>query len=121
MTDDEWEQRRNRAILAAFQTGRPVIADSDDVMHYADGDHETLADDVGVPKTALPRVTALAVRAERASHFAFVTSAIAAVANTICGLLWYPWQLVAAVALAGSAIVWWRINRHQRALSRGKP
>lgn len=57
MTDDDWEQRRDRAILAAFQTGRPVFADSEGEMHYADGDHELLADDVGLPKTALPKVT----------------------------------------------------------------
>jgi hypothetical protein len=53
MTDDEYEQHRNRAILAAFQTGRPVFADSDGEIRYADGDKEPLADDVGVPKTPL--------------------------------------------------------------------
>lgn len=53
MTDD-WESRRDRAILAAFQTGRPVFADSDGEMCYVDGDGERLADDVGVPQTPLP-------------------------------------------------------------------
>lgn len=57
MTDDEWEQHRQRAILAAFQTGRPVLADSDGELSYADGDRTRLADDVGVPKTALPKAT----------------------------------------------------------------
>ena len=54
MIDDEWEARRQRAILAAFQTGRPVFADSDGEMHYADGAKEPLADEVGVPQTPLP-------------------------------------------------------------------
>lgn len=57
MTNDEWKKRRERAILAAFQTGRPVFADSDGEMHYADGDHERLAADVGVAKTAVPQLT----------------------------------------------------------------
>jgi hypothetical protein len=54
VTDDEWEEQRKRAVLAAFQTGRPVFADTDGAMRYADGDHEVLADDVGVAKTPLP-------------------------------------------------------------------
>lgn len=49
MTDDEWEQQRTRAILAAFQTGRAVCADSEGELRYADGDHARLADDVGRP------------------------------------------------------------------------
>lgn len=52
MTDDDWEKRRNRSILAAFQTGRPVFGDTDGVLRYADGDGEPLPDDVGVPKGA---------------------------------------------------------------------
>jgi hypothetical protein len=28
VTDDEWEEQRNRAIMTAFQTGRAVFADS---------------------------------------------------------------------------------------------
>jgi hypothetical protein len=55
--DDAWEQQRKRAILAAFQTGRPVFADTDGEMRYADGDHEPLAADVGMPKTPLPNAT----------------------------------------------------------------
>ncbi len=58
MTDDEWEQRRQRSILAAFQTGRSVFGDSEGVLRYADGEQEALADDVGVPQTALPTATA---------------------------------------------------------------
>ncbi|HSX23373.1 MAG TPA: hypothetical protein VLE97_11420 [Gaiellaceae bacterium] len=54
MTDDEWEEQRRRAVLAAFQTGRPVFADTDGELRYVDGDREPLADDVGMPKTALP-------------------------------------------------------------------
>jgi hypothetical protein len=34
MTDDEWDLKRNRAILAAFQIGRPVFADSDGELRY---------------------------------------------------------------------------------------
>lgn len=48
MTDEEWEQRRDRAISAAFQTGRPVFADTDGKLRYADGDREPIAADVGV-------------------------------------------------------------------------
>lgn len=57
MTDDEWERQRKRVILAAMQTGRPVFAGSDGELRYADGDHEALADDVGVPKAPIPKVT----------------------------------------------------------------
>ena len=49
MTDDDWEKRRDRSILAAFQTGRPVFSDTDGVLRYADGDCEPLPDGVGVP------------------------------------------------------------------------
>jgi hypothetical protein len=55
VTDDEWKKPRDRAILAAFQTGRPVFANFDGVLHYIDGDHEPVADDGGVSKTVLPR------------------------------------------------------------------
>lgn len=54
MTDDNWEEQRNRAILAAFQTGRTVFADTDGALRFADGDKEPLADDVGVPQAPLP-------------------------------------------------------------------
>lgn len=56
MTDDEWEQQRSRAVLAAFQTGRAVCADSEGELRYADGDHARIVDDVGVPKTPIPEV-----------------------------------------------------------------
>jgi len=55
VTDAEWEARRKRAIFAAFQTGRPVFADSDGEMRFADGDHERLAEGAGMPKTAVPQ------------------------------------------------------------------
>lgn len=67
MTDEEWEQLRDRAISAAFQTGRAVFADSNGQLHYADGDRESIAADVGVveeslvkeppAKESLPRAT----------------------------------------------------------------
>lgn len=49
--DAAWNQQRERAILAAFQTGHPVFADSDGVLRYVDGDCEPVADDVGSSKT----------------------------------------------------------------------
>lgn len=57
MSDDAWEQRRTRAILAAFQTGRSVWADSDGVLRYADGAEEAVPDDVGIPKGAIAQAT----------------------------------------------------------------
>jgi hypothetical protein len=59
VTDDEYELQRNRAILAAFQTGRPVFADNEGEMRYADGEREPLADDVGVPQTAVPQAATI--------------------------------------------------------------
>ena len=121
MTDEEWEKRRTRAVLTAFQTGRPVFADTDGVLRYTDGAKETVpADAAGVGKPPVSRATALAVRAERASHVAFVTSVVAAIANAVSGLLWNPWQLVWAVVFVGSTVVFRRINQRQRAASRGK-
>ena len=70
------------------------------------------------PKTDVPQTTALAIRAHRTSRWAFITSSVAAVANTISGL-WHPWQLAVAVVCAGSAVVWYRVHRDQRALLRG--
>lgn len=56
MIDDEWKRRRNRAIAAAFETGRPVFADSDGTLRYADGACEALPADVGEQTTvAAPR------------------------------------------------------------------
>ena len=118
MTDEEWENQRTRAILAAFQTGRPVFADTDGELRYADGTGEQLPTDVGAAKQPNPRATALAVRVVRASHWAFVASIIAAIANTVSAY-WHPWQLAVAVVCVGSAVVWRRVNRHQRAASRG--
>lgn len=56
MTDDEWEEQRKRAILAAFQTGRPVFADTDGEMRYVDGDREPLKPHVGGPAQLIPTV-----------------------------------------------------------------
>ena len=114
MTDEEWEKQRTRAVMAAFQTGRPVFADTDGELRYADQARERLPADVGVSKHLVPRATALAVRAERASHLAFVTSVAAAIANAVSGLLWYPWQLVCAAVFVGSAVVFRRVNQQQR-------
>lgn len=114
MTDDEWEKQRNRAILAAFQTGRPVLADTDGVLRYANDDREPLPEDVGIAKQPIPRAIALAVRAERASRFAFVGSIVAAVGNAVAAI-WQPWLLASAVVFVGSAVVWRYINRYQRA------
>jgi len=36
MTNATWEQRRKFAVEAAFQTGRPVFADSEGELRYAD-------------------------------------------------------------------------------------
>jgi hypothetical protein len=116
MTDNEWEQQRQRAILAAFQTGRPVFADTDGELRYTDGDREQLAEDTA--SAAARGTSALAVRAERASHVAFVMTIVAAIANGIAGVLWHPWQLAIAAVFAGSAVVWRHVNRRQRASSR---
>jgi hypothetical protein len=56
MTDDEWEQHRGRAILAAFQTGQAVFADTDGALRYAGG--KPLEDDIGVPRADLPEASA---------------------------------------------------------------
>lgn len=58
MTDDEWQAQRGRAILAALQTGRAVLADSDGELRYADGSREALDADVGAPRDPLPEATA---------------------------------------------------------------
>lgn len=64
MTDDEWEAHRQRAILAAFETGRPVFADSDGELRYVDGTGERLAD-AGVPKAPPHEATAKVSRLAR--------------------------------------------------------
>lgn len=58
MTDDEWELKRNRAILAAFQSGRPVFADSDGELRYVDGEADPIPDEIGVTQEALPKANA---------------------------------------------------------------
>lgn len=118
MTDDEWEKRRDRAIAAAFQTGRPVFADNEGELRYVDGDREavpaTVGADIGISMEPIPQASpSLAVRAERASHLAFVASAIAAVANAVVAI-WNPWHFIFAVVLVGSAVIWRRVNLHQR-------
>lgn len=120
MTDDEWSRQRDRAIMAAFQTGRPVFADNAGELRYVDGSSEQVPGEIGqaagrvVRKTeALPRATALAVRAQRASRWAFIISVVAATANAVAAV-WNPWQIVAVVGFAGSAVVWHRVNRFQR-------
>ena len=119
MTDDAWEKQRVRAILTAFQTGRPVFADNAGELRYVDGSGEQVPEEIGqasgrvVRVAEVPRATALAVRAQRASHWAFVMSVVAATANAVAAV-WNPWQIVAVVGFAGSAVVWHRVNRYQR-------
>ena len=118
MTNEEWEKQRVRAIMAAFQTGRPVFADTDGDLRHTDGAREQIPADVGVAKAPIPRATALATRAHRASRWAFVASSVAAVANAIVGL-WHPWQLAVAAVCGFSAAVWYRVGRRQLAMMRG--
>ena len=118
MTDDEWEKQRSRAVMAAFQTGRPVFADNDGVLRFTDGAKELVPADSGVGRQPVSRAMSPAARAERASHWAGVTSIVAAVSNTVAAI-WHPWQLVLAAMFVGSAIVWRRVNQHQRAVLRG--
>jgi hypothetical protein len=47
VTDEEWEKQRARAVAAAFQTGRPVFADTDGALRYADGAREEVPPGVG--------------------------------------------------------------------------
>lgn len=116
MTDDEWAKRRDRAISAAFQTGRPVFADTAGELRYGDGDCEVVSNvgtDVGSMEPIPQASPSLSVRAERASHRAFVASVVAAVANAIVAL-WNPWHFVFAAVFVGSAVIWRRVNQHQR-------
>lgn len=116
MTDEEWEKQRKRAILAAFQTGRPVFADSEGEMRYVDGNGERLPDEVGVTKAPIPKATAaVARRAARASYLTYIASVVAAIGNAYAGL-WHPWQFVAAGAFVVSAFLWRRVNQRQRAM-----
>lgn len=43
MTDDEWQKRRELAILTTFKTGRSVFADTDRELRYRAGDREPVA------------------------------------------------------------------------------
>lgn len=36
MTEDEWNKLRSEAIMTAFRTGRPVLADTENGMRFAD-------------------------------------------------------------------------------------
>lgn len=117
MTDDDWEEQRNRAILAAFQTGRTVFADTDGKLHFADGNQEAAPADVGLARKPIPQALRLATRAERASRFAFGMSLVAAIANGIAAI-WNPWQLVLAVVFGGCAFIWRKVNRLQRLANR---
>ena len=118
MTDDDWEEQRNRAILAAFQTGRAVFADTDGELRFADGNQEAIPADVGLAREPIPQVR-LAARAERASRFAFGMSLVAAIANGIAAI-WTPWQLALAVVFGWCAFVWLKVNRSQR-LANSRP
>ena len=114
MTDDEWEQQCSLAILAAFQTGRPVFADTDGELRYDDGTREQICADVGVAMQPIPRATVLAIRAQRGSRWAFIASGVAVIGNGI-GSLWHPWQLAVAAVCGVSAVIWYRVNLRQRA------
>ena len=56
MNGPEWDKQRERAILAVFQTGRPVFTDSDGQLRYTDGAGEPVAEDVGFPGRIFPRL-----------------------------------------------------------------
>jgi hypothetical protein len=114
VTDDDWEHRRDRAIMATIQTGRAVFADTDGELRYADGNREPLADDIGVVEA--PAVASLA-SAERWSRRAFVWSIVAAIANTGMAY-WHLWQLALACVCLFSAFGWYRVNRTQCAILR---
>jgi hypothetical protein len=116
VTDEEWEKQRARAILAAFQTGRPVFADSEGEMRYVDGNGERLPDEVGVPQAPIPKATMeVARRAARASYLTYIASVVAAIGNAYAGL-WHPWQFAIAVVFVFNAFLWRRINQRQRAM-----
>jgi len=113
VTDDEWELKRNRAILAAFQSGRPVFADSDGQRRYVDGEGEALpADEAAIPMEKLPRATLALRKAARASYWAAVTAAVAAAGNAVLGI-WRSWHLIAAIVLALTSVLWFHVRRKQ--------
>jgi len=55
MDDDEWEQQRNRSIMAAIRTGRPVFGDTNGVLRFADGDQEDVPDEAQVTRAPMPK------------------------------------------------------------------
>jgi hypothetical protein len=57
MSYDDWDKYRSRAIMTAMQTGRPVFADSEGVMRFADGDKEPVGGDVGWTGQGVPVAT----------------------------------------------------------------
>jgi hypothetical protein len=115
VTDDEWDKQRSRAVMAAFQTGRPVFADTDGEVRYVDGDREKLPEDVGVPKAPVSRAAVELRRASRASLWAARTSIIAAIGNAIVGY-WRPWEFAVAGVCVISTVLWMRVHRGQRSL-----
>lgn len=116
-TDDELEQQRRRAVLAAFQTGRPVFADSEGELHYADGDQEPVAADLGVSKQPVLQATSVGAtgratdRIARAAHRAFVAQAAAALVSAGCGFFYHPLMFVCAAAFGWSAMGFRRFSR----------
>lgn len=113
MTDDEWEEHRNRAISTAFLTGRPTCADTNGVLRYADGDQEAISVDVDV---APPRESrSIYTGAMRASRFAFVSSILIAAGDVVVGF-WRPWHFGCAALMLCGALLWRHVHRKQRAL-----
>jgi hypothetical protein len=119
VTDEEWEKQRTRAVMAAFQTGRPVFADTEGELRYTDGSHERVPANVGTEASvSVARGTGGLPRAARASRRAYVASIVAAIGNAI-GALWHPWQIAVAATFVASALIWRHVHRGQRALLRG--
>jgi hypothetical protein len=111
VSDAEWELKKNRAVLTAFQTGRPVFADSEGELRFVDGDGEPVPDDLGEP-VVVPRAQAALRKAARASHWAAVTAGFAAACNAVLGY-WRSWHFIAAILLAGTALFWLYVRRSQ--------
>ena len=121
MNDDEWKARRDRAILAAFQTGRPVFADTDGELRYDDGDRELLDAEVGVPRAPVPKAVVQLARAARASHQAAIASDIAVIVNVLAGVWFGSTLFYAAAGVASiSAVIWYRLRRHQLAMLKAR-
>lgn len=128
MTDDEWQRHRSSAISAAFLTGRPVFADTDGTLRFADGDREPVPAHVSTvtahvfssaPRPSKPSIYAKALRATR---FAMGISIVMALCEGIAAFLCpreyarRSWDLAAAVLLLCAAVAWRRILRKQRTL-----